>query len=480
MRLQLILTVALTFLASAKPLCAADQPREDLRLSDIDLRRADGNIDLKMNFDFSDLRLGSDREIALIPVIHDDKGNTATMPRVVVAGHNRYIRDLRADNIAPGETLTKPGKTVAYSVSVPFQPWMENATVSVAEDLCGCGLDLISSSRRDIALLDFTPRTFTPSFLYMRPTAEVVKTRNIKGSAYIDFRVNRTDINPDYRRNPEELKKITASIDSIKGDSDITIKTLTIRGFASPEGSLANNERLAKGRTEALASYVNNLYHFPAGVMKTSWVAEDWDGLEAWVKNNEIENRDEILAIIADTSLDPDKREWRLKSRFPQQYRYLLENVYPGLRHSDYAVDYTIRTFTDPAQIREIAFTAPQKLSLEEFYVAGEKMTPGTPEFNRLWDAALSVYPSSEVANLNAANAAMASGNLDRAAALLAKAGDTPEAIYARGNLAAMRGDYTAARQLLVKAQQQGLTQASDAITQLDEYTDWLNRNGKL
>ena len=107
-------------------------------------------------------------------------------------------------------------------------------------------------------------------------------------------------------------------------------------------------------------------------------------------------------------------------------------------------------------------------------------MTPGTPEFNRLWDAALSVYPSSEVANLNAANAAMASGNLDRAAALLAKAGDTPEAIYARGNLAAMRGDYTAARQLLVKAQQQGLTQASDAITQLDEYTDWLNRNGKL
>ncbi len=451
----------------------------DSRVKEISIDRSAHELTVSMTVDLSDMKIKSDRELSLIPVIHSGD-NSVSLPRIIVAGHNRYIQNERKRPLLPGETLTKPGKTVVYSASVPFQPWMEKATVSVAEDLCGCGLDLISSSRRDIALLDFTPRTFTPSFLYMRPTAEVVKTRNIKGSAYIDFRVNRTDINPDYRRNPEELKKITASIDSIKGDSDITIKTLTIRGFASPEGSLANNERLAKGRTEALASYVNNLYHFPAGVMKTSWVAEDWDGLEAWIKNNEIENRDEILAIVADTSLNPDKREWRLKSRFPQQYRYLLENVYPGLRHSDYAVDYTIRTFTDPAQIREIAFTAPQKLSLEEFYVAGEKMTPGTPEFNRLWDAALSVYPSSEVANLNAANAAMASGNLDRAAALLAKAGDTPEAIYARGNLAAMRGDYTAARQLLVKAQQQGLTQASDAITQLDEYTDWLNRNGKL
>ena len=144
------------------------------------------------------------------------------------------------------------------------------------------------------------------------------------------------------------------------------------------------------------------------------------------------------------------------------------------MRHSDYAVDYTIRTFTDPAQIREIAFTAPQKLSLEEFYVAGEKMTPGTPEFNRLWDAALSVYPTSEVANLNAANAAMASGNLDRATALLAKAGDTPEAIYARGNLAAMRGDYKTATEMFSRAAK---LKVADAPAALSRITEILNAN---
>ena len=56
----------------------------------------------------------------------------------------------------------------------------------------------------------------------------------------------------------------------------MTITSLSIKGYASPEGPYANNERLAKGRTEALVDYVRNLYSFPAGLATTSWEAEDW------------------------------------------------------------------------------------------------------------------------------------------------------------------------------------------------------------
>ena len=111
-----------------------------------------------------------------------------------------------------------------------------------------------------------------------------------------------------------------------------------------------------------------------------------------------------------------------------------------ALRHSDYTVDFDIRQFTDIEEIKRLVETAPQKLSLNEFYLAAQTYTPGSEPYNRLFDTAVRMYPDSEVANLNAANAAMSRRDLTSAASFLAKAGDSPEATYARGILAATPG----------------------------------------
>ena len=105
------------------------------------------------------------------------------------------------------------------------------------------------------------------------------ETRELKGSAYIDFPVNRTEIYEDYRRNPIELAKIRATIDTVRNDADTRITSIRIKGYASPEGSYANNTRLAQGRTETLKDYVQRLYNFPSGVMATDTslrTGQDW------------------------------------------------------------------------------------------------------------------------------------------------------------------------------------------------------------
>ncbi|MDE5627304.1 MAG: hypothetical protein K2I58_05030, partial [Candidatus Amulumruptor sp.] len=79
----------------------------------------------------------------------------------------------------------------------------------------------------------------------------------------------------------------------------------------------------------------------------------------------------------------------------------------------------------------------------------------------------LTVYPTSEVANLNAANAAMASGHLSRAAECLARAGSGPEAVYARGILAALEGNYTEAAELLGQAARLRVADAPAALQQV-------------
>lgn len=59
---------------------------------------------------------------------------------------------------------------------------------------------------------------------------------------------------------------------------------------------------------------------------------------------------------------------------------------------------------------------------------------------------ALEHYPDSPVANLNAAVAAIAAADYDRAALLLDRAGDSPQAENARGVVAVRRGDFDSAR----------------------------------
>lgn len=82
--------------------------------------------------------------------------------------------------------------------------------------------------------------------------------------------------------NPQELAKLRAMIDELKADADIQVKSLDIIGYASPEGSLANNKRLSEGRALALRDYLAGLYDFPRSQYNILFGGENWAGL---VKN---------------------------------------------------------------------------------------------------------------------------------------------------------------------------------------------------
>ncbi|MDE6651887.1 MAG: hypothetical protein K2K08_05720, partial [Paramuribaculum sp.] len=275
-------------------------------------------------------------------------------------------------------------------------------------------------------------------------------------------------IYPDYRRNTVELAKIQATIDSVHNDKDITINALSIKGFASPEGPWDNNVRLAKGRTAALKAYVEQLYKFPHDFITTSYDPEDWGGLRAYVEKSNITNREAILSLI-DSNLEPDAKNAKLENTYPEQYKFLLANVYPALRHSDYRIEYTIRSYSDPAEILALAKTKPQNLSLQEFFLAAKTLEPGSQDYNDLFETAVRMYPTSEIANLNAANVAMDRGDLVGAERYLDRAGDTPEAIYARGILSALKSDYNTARDYFRQAARLKVADAPAALTQLDE-----------
>lgn len=409
------------------------------------MQRDGSRLETSLMVNLNDIKVNRNQAVVFLPMIVNGR-DTVVLNGVGIYGRTRkYQLERRNDYPLTGpEEITFQGNgekaPVTLTSSVHYEDWMDGSRLILQRSDYGCaGCGEQSIVENDLAAYA-EPVPVKPEFRFAASVAEEIKTRELSGRAFVDFPVNQTVIYPEYRKNTIELDKIIATIDSVKNDKDITVTSLSIKGFASPEGSYENNIRLAKGRTEALKNYVQQLYKFPAGFIKTSYEPEDWEGLRDWVKNSNIDNKDGILAVI-DSDLAPDPKNTKIQTTYPVQYRFLLENVYPALRHSDYRIEYEIRQFTDVAEIAEVMKTAPQKLSLNEMYVLANSLTPGSDEYNEVFETAVRMYPNDEVANLNAANAAMMRGDLIQAEKYLQKAGNGEDAVYARGILEMLKNN---------------------------------------
>lgn len=304
-----------------------------------------------------------------------------------------------------------------------------------------------------------------PVLPLIMPDPEDDKLRRIQGHAFLDFPVNETVIYDDYRKNPDELARIHASVDSALFDKSVTITRISLHGYASPESPYSNNTRLAKGRTEALKSYLIRHYNFDAKVFKTDYTPEDWENLigfltdsksrkvkgDFWYDNKNYRETPEVpdivrqyrneLLRVCGRNMDPDAKEELLKRvGGGEPYRWLLEYVYPGLRHTDYIIDYKVRPFSVDKG-RKLIYTHPEGLSLAEMYDVATSYEEGSENWLDALLIAVRRYPDSETANYNAACGCVMTKRLADAKKYLKKAGNTMASQYVANVIQAMEGD---------------------------------------
>ncbi len=467
--------MALCALGAAAPCATArTYPAPEVRFENVAVEQHDDEVSVSMTIDAATLRPGRNREYTLTPVLYSPDGrDSVCFEPVTVAGRSLYILHERQGDTGLLHVYRAGRKDgIAYSQRGASPQWLDSARLDVAVDVRNC-CDV--SRLPSIPLGRCQVPTLRPVIDFGKPLPVNKdlghKTDTLKGRAYINFPVNRTELYPEYMNNPAELRKIIATIDSVKNDRDLTVDSIFIKGYASPEGSYANNVRLAKGRTATLKDYVEDMYAFPKGLIRTSYEAEDWEGLREWVEASTIANREGILSII-DSDLAPDPKNTAIQTRYPRQYAMLLADVYPTLRHSDYSIYYTIRTFTDPREIIALTRTAPGKLNEQEVAYALSTLTVGSPEYYDLYETAARIFPKNREFCLGAANAAIARGDYRGAESYLDRAGDSARAVYTRGVVAAMQQDYAKARKLYEQAESLGAPYAAEALRNLAEAGD--------
>lgn len=395
------------------------------------------------------------------------------LPLIFINSRNQQIyfeRDLKQEFPEALALHKKNGENlhISYLRTVKYEPWMQNTVLKITKKSCACrdwknrGEEIVAAfpKEEEEPVVQLFP-------VYLLPPADKsVKVREEKGSAYLNFVVNKWDILPDYMNNPAELQKIHNSVNIVKNDSNVSIRKMVVEGYASPEGSNSHNIMLSEKRTEALQQYLLRAGLVRGIKMEARGMGENWDGFVKQLnKEANIPQRDKLLSIAAAT-IDLDEKEKRMRKEATEGYAYVLRNVFPSLRCTNYTVEYTVRPFT--VEESEVVFeTRPINLNLNEIYKLADKYANNENKYYSIIRKAYLLYPQDSYINLTMAYLSIKKGEADEAAEYLSKVKDCPEKTMNEGLVAYLKGDLDKAINLVEQARQKGVSQAS---RQLEEF----------
>lgn len=350
------------------------------RLKEVCIER--DTVWLKLNIDFSRLQLEKMEQLTLTPVLTDGI-HRVVLPAVVVNGRLRHAyyprerevvfplrpRPFAVFSTRKGEEL----EMLEYHASTPYAWWIPTAQLLLEEHEQGCCDDwaqgameisqVLNAAPCGMALHDVLPCdsvrfpvTVAPDsvFITQAPVIAVpeppltVATPIIKHNPvplrcalYLDYPQGGTQVLPHFNVNGVELARLDSILTPILA-ADVR-RTLSFRivAYASPEGSYAVNEQLVRGRAQSFQRYLAATYPvLTPDRVTTDWVAEDWDGLAAQLRNSTEPFVPEVLHIIDTYGIFNFREKRLMELRGGEPYRYMLKKMFPSLRRIEIIIEY--------------------------------------------------------------------------------------------------------------------------------------------
>jgi outer membrane protein OmpA-like peptidoglycan-associated protein len=415
------------------------------------------------------------QSVVLAPVLEDPvTQHQVEFPLIFINSRNQQIYFERHLNEFYPDALALRKKRgvnldIDYLRSVKYEPWMDRSVLKLKKQSCACNdrtdrgeLTVASLSQPEAPEIRLYP-------VYLLPPADnTVKVREERGSAYLCFEVDKWDIKPEYMTNPVELQKIHNSVNLVKNDSDVTIRKMTIEGYASPEAPYSHNLMLSEKRTEALKNYLIATNIARGIKIEASGKGENWEGFLKYLNSNQdIPQRSRLLSI-ANSNLSPDEKEQMMRKEAMEGFLYAVHNGFPSLRCTNYTVIYTVRPFTLEESER-VFETRPINLNLNEIYRLADKYAKDEAKYYATIRKAYMLYPNDSYINLTMACLAIEKGAADEAAGYLSKVKDCPEKTMNEGLVAWLRGNHEQARRLVEQARQKGVKEAARQLKEFEK-----------
>ena len=364
-----------------------------------------------------------------------------------------------------GEKVMGNNQTVSYKVggrytmktSFDYVPEMHKSEMYLTFDAYigkkKCEVPAVKVANGVIATSELYKKTLLSDGGCIAPDSfQRVKTQ--KQEANIKFLINQAQLRKSELHN-NSVQEFVKMLKKINADREgLNVQNVEVLAYASPDGGVKFNDRLANNRQNVSEKYVKNQLKKTKveANIDAHYTAQDWDGFQRLVQASNLQDKDVILRVLS-MYKDPQEREEQIRN-MSAGFQELADGILPELRRSRLIINYETIGRSDD-QIKAQYAEDAAKLSADELlYAATLEESPAKQE--EIYKTTAKLYDKDYRAYNNLAALAIAKGDVKTAESYLKKAqslgSDTPEASANLGLLALIAGDTQDAEAKISKA----------------------------
>jgi len=421
------------------------------------------SVRVKVDVTFPTKGIKKKASVEIIPMLGNTPLNTVLVLGEKATGNGTTVK-------------YKPGGAVSYEDVVAYKPDFEVSELTVSGRVMKGGIEkMITPSKKIADGTIITPYLVNKDFKVSIAKDEHKNVRTDIYTTYINYLKGKSNLQKT-EVEKESWKSFEKWLSDAQNNPKIKINSISITGYASPEGEENSNNTLSTDRANTgkiasidLAKKVKN-----DAVQKEIYTllgkGEDYEGFKVELQKSTMNQDEKQLVIrVLEMYKDPIQRETEMRN-MAKTFTYLDEKVFPKLRRAEIKVSYETTGHSDDTY-QMIAKTTPEKLNVEELLYAAS-LAKETSEKTLIYNACETLYPNDYRAFNNVGVLLYLQGKFSEAETKFEKANAINSNPITLGNLGAVagnKGDFKKAKELLSKSMGSAETNYNNGIIAIIE-----------
>jgi len=210
-------------------------------------------------------------------------------------------------------------------------------------------------------------------------------------TADIKYLINKADIRPT-ELTKDDIAKLNEYNNALAKDPRKKLKSMEVSSYASPDGKLDFNTKLAEKRQDASSKFLTKELKKSEveAQFQTKFTPEDWDGFKELMSKSNIQDKELILRVLS-MYTDPEVRNREIKN-LSNAFTAVAAQILPELRRSKFTTSIDLIGKTDE-EISALADSDPSKLNPAELLYAAT-LTKDLNKQLAIYNSAMKIYPT--------------------------------------------------------------------------------------
>jgi len=409
------------------------------------------SVRIKVEATFPVKGLSKKASVEITPMFGDAALRTVTIQGEKVSGNGSII------------PFNDGGKYV-YEDFLAYKPAFENAELTVTGKVYKGGKEK-PGKFKDKKIADgtiITPLLVNNDYKVILTKDEFKRVTEETIVAQINFDRGQSVVKPGELAEKDMADYAKWLADAVKNPK-ITLQSVSIVGYASPEGEENKNNTLSIDRSAAAKAAIMGIAQKVQNTKAQTITfdlngkGEDYDGFKKELKASGMNEDEKNLVIrVLEMHQDPVNREKEMRN-MGKTFTYLDDNIFPKLRRSEIVTKYELLGYTDE-ELKAMALSNPKPLRVEELLYAATLHEDMNSQL-KIYETIATQFPNDFRGHNNAGVIYFMQNKLPEAKAAFEKANAVKDNPISKNNLAAVAGksgDLAKAKQLLAQAKGAG------------------------